>query len=163
VTNSTAFKNIQIRKIGPEDILTLVDYRLIYLSELQGYMEENYRQKLRRDLTVYFEKAIHEGRFTAVLAEKEGKAVSFGGLVIKEIPGDANRSTYLEGDILNMYTIPEERRKGISSLILEQLLAEAKQLGLTKVALHTSKDGEKLYRKYQFTEPVYPYLERIIE
>ncbi len=163
MTNSSAFKNIEIRKIGPEDISTLVDYRLIYLTELQGEMKVNYREQLSRDLTVYFEKAIKEGRFTAVLAEKKGKAVSFGGMIIKEIPGDANRSTYLEGDILNMYTIPEERRKGISSLILEQLLAEAKRLELTKVALHTSKDGEKLYRKYQFSEPDYPYLERIIE
>ena len=84
-------------------------------------------------------------------------------MVIKEIPGDVKRSTYLEGDILNMYTIPEARRKGISSLILESLLNEAKKTGITKVALHTSKDGEKLYRKYHFSEPVYPYLERIID
>ncbi|MBP1637536.1 MAG: Acetyltransferase, partial [Bacteroidetes bacterium] len=97
------------------------------------------------------------------LAEINGKAVSFGGMVIKEIPGDVNRSTYLEGDILNMYTIQEARRKGISSLILENLLAEAKRMGMTKVALHTSKDGEELYRKFLFKDPTYPYLERIIE
>ena len=62
-----------------------------------------------------------------------------------------------------MYTIPEARRKGISSLILERLLEEAKLMGMTKVALHTSKDGEKLYRNFGFAEPHYPYLERIIE
>jgi len=46
---------------------------------------------------------------------------------------------------------------------LENLLSEAKSMGITKVALHTSKDGEKLDRKYQFSEPVYPYLERTID
>lgn len=156
-------KNIQLRKIGINDISVLVEYRLLYLSELQGKMEDTYREKLRSDLTRYFERTLNDGRFMAVLAEENGKIVSFGGMVIKEIPGDANRSTYLEGDILNMYTIPEARRKGISSMILESLLNEARNLGMTKVSLHTSKDGEKLYRKYHFSEPHYPYLERIID
>lgn len=160
---TTAQENIRLRKLGPEDISVLVKYRLQYLAELQGEMELTYVQQLQNDLMVYFGRAMRENRFMAVLAEMDGKVVSFGGMIIKEIPGDANRSTYLEGDILNMYTIPEARRKGISSLILEQLLEEARLLGMTKVSLHTSKDGEKLYRKYHFSEPVYPYLERIIE
>ena len=83
-------------------------------------------------------------------------------MVIKEIPGDFTKSSYLEGDILNMYTVPEARRLGISSMILEKLLAEAKTMGISKVALHTSKDGEKMYRNFGFSEPVYPYLELVI-
>ena len=160
---ASANQNIRLRKMGPEDISVLVKYRLLYLAELQGEMEQTYREQLQKDLNTYFERALQEGRFMSILAEEDGKVVSFGGMVIREIPGDANRSTYLEGDILNMYTIPEARRKGISSLVLEGLLAEAKQKGITKVALHTSKDGEQLYRKFGFTEPHYPYLERIID
>ena len=163
MTTASANKNIRLRKIELKDISVLVEYRLLYLSELQGEMEEDYRVQLQKDLKAYFERAIQEGRFMAILAEENEKVVSFGGMVIKEIPGDANRSTYLEGNILNMYTIPEARRKGISSLILDSLLKEAKEMGITKVALHTSKDGEKLYRKFGFSEPHYPYLERIIE
>ncbi len=83
-------------------------------------------------------------------------------MIIKEIPGDSYKSSYLEGDILNMYTIPEVRRQGISSMILERLLAEAKSMGISKVALHTSKDGEILYRKFGFSEPAYPYLELVL-
>ena len=154
---------INIRKVELADVSLLVDYRLAYLAELQGDMNSDYREKLRSDLSDYFEKTIRNRQFFAFLAEINGKAVSFGGMVIKEIPGDVNRSTYLEGDILNMYTIQEARRKGISSLILENLLAEAKRMGMTKVALHTSKDGEELYRKFLFKDPTYPYLERIIE
>jgi len=107
----------------------------------------------------FFQKSMANGSFMALVAEFEGKAVAYGGMVIREIPGDFNRSSYLEGDILNMYTIPTARRKGISTLILKQLLGNAKLMGVTKVALHTSKDGEKLYRSVGFSEPVYPYLE----
>jgi GNAT superfamily N-acetyltransferase len=61
-----------------------------------------------------------------------------------------------------MYTIPEARRQGISSMILSQLLTEAKAMGISKVALHTSKDGEILYRKFGFAEPIYSYLELVL-
>jgi GNAT superfamily N-acetyltransferase len=96
------------------------------------------------------------------MAEYDGAAIAFGGMVIKKIPGDFSKASYLEGDILNMYTIPEARRKGISSLILTSLLSDARKMGICKVALHTSKDGEKLYRKFGFSEPAYPVLELII-
>jgi GNAT superfamily N-acetyltransferase len=140
----------------------LIEYRLAYLAELQGTRDEEYKTQLKKDLEIYFRKSLEEGRFFALYAELEGKIVSFGGMIIKEIPGDTSKSSYLEGDILNMYTIPEARRQGISSLILEQLLSEAKSMGISKVALHTSKDGEILYRKFGFAEPVYPYLELVI-
>jgi N-acetylglutamate synthase-like GNAT family acetyltransferase len=52
---------------------------------------------------------------------------------------------------------------GVGALILEHLLSEARTMGMSKVALHTSKDGEKLYRNYGFSEPVaYPFLELIL-
>lgn len=152
-----------VRKADVGDVPLLVAYRMRYLTELQGVMDERYKLKLLEDLTHYFDRGLTEGRFIAFYAELEGRIVSFGGMVIKEIPGDIYKTSYLEGDILNMYTVPDARRKGVSSVILEALLDEAKKRGISKVALHTSKDGEKLYRKYHFTEPVYPYLERPID
>jgi GNAT superfamily N-acetyltransferase len=158
----TKISELNIKKISVDEIPVLVEYRLLYLTELQGTMNLEYQDKLKTDLTFYFKTAVNEGRFLAFYAELAGKIVSFGGMVIKQIPGDINKSTYLEGDILNMYTIPEARRKGISSVILENLLSEAKKMGISKVALHSSKDGEKLYRSFGFSEPEYPYLERVI-
>jgi len=153
---------LTVRKADISDVPVLVAYRVRYLTELQGEMDERYKLKLVDDLTRYFDRALTDGRFIAFYARLEETIVSFGGMVVKEIPGDIYKTSYLEGDILNMYTVPKARRQGISSVILEALLDEAKKRGISKVALHTSKDGEKLYRKYQFSEPVYPYLERPI-
>lgn len=153
---------IIIRKVEPEDISIMTDYRLVYLTELQGERSEDYRRALKEELENYFIKSMDKGSFFAVLAEYENQILSFGGMVIKNIPGDFNKASYMEGDILNMYTIPEARRKGISSMILEELLDNAKEMGLSKVSLHTSKDGEQLYRKFGFKDPVYPVLEILI-
>ena len=154
---------IVIRKVENGDIETMANYRLDYLTELQGERGEDYKQKLRTELIGFLKSEIENARFFALLAEFNGEILSFGAMVVKRIPGDFNQSSYLEGDILNMYTLPKFRRMGISSLILKRLLEEARELGISKVALHTSKDGEKLYRKYGFSEPIYPVLERLID
>lgn len=151
--------NIQIREIGTSEVETLTTYRIAYLTELQGEQSEEYQLKLRQELNDYFTQALAEKRFFAYLAELKGEILSFGAMVIKKIPGDFNQSSYLEGDILNMFTVPFARRKGISAMILQQLINEAKNRGISKISLHTSKDGEKLYRKFGFSEPVYPVLE----
>jgi GNAT superfamily N-acetyltransferase len=150
---------VKIRSVELNDVKVLTDYRLQYLTEMQGERTIAYKEKLRGELELFFINSMKEGSFFAVIAEYEGRALAFGGMVIKKIPGDFNRPTYSEADILNMYTVPEARRKGISSLILKNLLIEAQQLGITKVSLHTSKDGEQLYRKFGFKDPVFPVLE----
>jgi N-acetylglutamate synthase-like GNAT family acetyltransferase len=150
---------IKVREIGIHEVELLTTYRMAYLAEMQGERTEEYQVKLQNELHRYFTKSLKENRCFAFLAEQDHEALSFGAMILKKIPGDFNKSTYLEGDILNMYTVPKARRKGISSLILQELLNEARNRGISKVSLHTSKDGEKLYRKFGFSEPVYPVLE----
>ena len=150
---------INIREIGSNEVELLTTYRMAYLTEMQGERDEEYQQKLKSELNQYFSDALAEKRFFAFLAELNGEILSFGAMVLKKIPGDFNQSSYLEGDILNMYSLPFARRKGISALILQQLLNEAMKRGVSKVSLHTSKDGEKLYRKFGFNDPLYPVLE----
>jgi len=150
---------IGIRKVEEADIDSMIAYRIAYLTEMQGARESRFVELLKKDLSVFFHRSIADGSFVSFVAEYEGTALSYGAMVLREIPGDFNRSSYLEGDILNMYTIPLARRKGISTLILNRLITEAKAMGVTKLALHTSKDGEKLYRSVGFKAPEYPYLE----
>lgn len=151
--------DIKIRETGPSEIALLIKYRISYLTEMQGERAPEYISELESNLQKYFTEALSEKRIFAYIATIDEKPVSFGAMVIKKIPGDFNKPFYLEGDILNMYTIPEARRRGISSVVLEHLIAGARERGISKISLHTSKYGEKLYRKYGFTEAVYPILE----
>jgi len=57
------------------------------------------------------------------------------------------------GYILNLYTIPEARKKGICTRLLNELIKEAKSLGLTYLHLHASEDGMNIYRKTGFAKP----------
>jgi GNAT superfamily N-acetyltransferase len=150
---------IKIRQVGLEETGLLTTYRMAYLKEMQGERSDEYQLNLKNELNQYFAEAMAQKRFFAFLAEQQGEILGFGAMVLKKIPGDFNQSLYLEGDILNMYTVPFARGKGISSMILDRLLAEARWWGISKVMLHTTKAGEKLYRNFGFSEPVYPVLE----
>jgi GNAT superfamily N-acetyltransferase len=150
---------LEINKVNAEDIPELIRYRIDYLTEMQGTRDKLYLNKLASKMTSFFKKSISEGSFFGLVATIESEIIAYGGMVIRHIPGDFSNSVYLEADILNMYTIPAARKRGVSGQILLRLIQEAKSMGITKLCLHTSVDGENLYRSAGFSDPSYPYLE----
>ncbi|OJV18123.1 MAG: hypothetical protein BGO30_04025 [Bacteroidetes bacterium 41-46] len=151
---------IELNLLDRGKISSFVNYRIEYLEEMQGFISDSYKEILREKFNAYFTGAIDEGRFFGYVLKEDDKEVSFGGMVLKEIPGDINKPLYTEGEILNMYTLPEARKKGYSSAVLKALIDEAERRGVSKISLHTSKDGERLYRSFGFCEPAFPVLER---
>lgn len=51
---------------------------------------------------------------------------------------------------MNMYTNPEYRRKGIAYRVLDMLVKEAKDRGITAISLEATAMGRPLYEKYGF-------------
>lgn len=105
---------------------------------------------------------MEDDSFIAVIAEYENRAVGFGGMVIQRIPGNFNLIEGMAGYILNMYTIPDFRKNGICSALLNKLIEEGKNLGVKKFFLHASPDGIELYKRYGFSDPGLPELELVI-
>ncbi len=59
---------------------------------------------------------------------------------------------------MNMYTLPQFRRRGICAGILNELVKEGKKIGITAFELHATAAGEFVYKKNGFTihqEPTY--------
>jgi GNAT superfamily N-acetyltransferase len=105
-------------------------------------------------LRQYFSEAIPSNNFIAWLAEYNGKIIGTSGMVVWQMPA---RYGGLEsgrlGYILNLYTVPEARRKGICTRLLNELIKEAKSLELKYLHLHASEEGRNIYRKAGFVEP----------
>jgi GNAT superfamily N-acetyltransferase len=51
---------------------------------------------------------------------------------------------------MNIYTLPEHRRKGICKGILEHLVEAAKEEGVTGFELHATKEGEMVFKQNGF-------------
>ena len=54
--------------------------------------------------------------------------------------------------IMNMYTRPEYRRKGIAGKTLELLIRDSKAKGITAISLEATDMGRALYEKYGFVK-----------
>jgi GNAT superfamily N-acetyltransferase len=157
-------KEIVYRRGTLDDTQALVDLRVRFLNELLNHPENNETRVVRKSLLEYFTEAIPSRDFVAWVAEYGGKIVATSGMVVWRIPAryGAVESGKL-GYLLNFYTIPEARGKGIATRLLNELIEEAKSMGLRYVHLHASKDGEPIYRKAGFVEPKMPELKLILE
>jgi ribosomal protein S18 acetylase RimI-like enzyme len=147
------FTDIRFHRAGLRDINTVAKYRVELANLMYGHTWDAQARKLEKKVRQYLRTAIPEGAFIAWLAESEGKVLAVSGMVVWRIPP---RYGALEGEqayILNMYTIPEARGQGLCNRLLKELIKEAKKLRIKKVSLHTSKDGEPIYRKAGFKEP----------
>ena len=145
---------INYRRANIDDIEILIDYRVRCLNELYNHPEDDETEILRKALREYFSEAIPSNDFIAWLAEYNGKIIGTSGMVVWQMPA---RYGGLEsgklGYILNLYIVPEARRKGICTRLLHELINEAKSLGLKYLHLHASENGINIYRKAGFVKP----------
>ena len=147
-------QNIVYRRAGVDDGPDLVDYRVRFLDEQYNHPEDDRTRTLRRSLLEYFSKAIPSNDFIAWVAEFDGKIIGTSGMVVWQIParyGGVESGNL--GYLLNFYTVPEARRKGVCTRLLNELTEEAKSLGLKYLHLRASEDGINIYRKAGFVEP----------
>lgn len=146
-------EKLSYRRASIDDVETLVCYRIRFLSELHNHPEDDETEILRKSLRGYFTKAIPSNDFIAWLAEYNERIVGTGGMVVWERPANyGGLESGKLGYILNCYTIPEARRKGICTRLLNELIREAKSLGLKYLHLNATEDGMNIYRKAGFAE-----------
>lgn len=140
------------------DVELLVQSRIDFLEDHWGKQEKTSVEKLRPELSTYFKTMVGSGEYIAILAKHESVLVAVGGIVLRWQPGSFKIPEGKIGYVMNMYTVPEFRRQGVSSKILNLLLDESKKRGYKVFELHATKSGEPVYIKngfYKHTEPTY--------
>ena len=90
--------------------------------------------------------------FFAWIAESNNEIIATSGLSFLQKPPHFINLTGKFAYIMNMYTKPEWRRKGIGLALLEKLIEEIKKKGIESVVLHATPYGRPLYEKYGFRE-----------
>ncbi|MCP3099118.1 GNAT family N-acetyltransferase [Myxococcus sp. K15C18031901] len=139
-----------IRKAGLAELEDVIRLRLALMCELAAPHPEElavWAEATRR----YLPTALPAGRFHVWLAYVDGEAVACAGLAPYERPPSPEGLSGLEGYIVNMYTAPRWRRRGISRALMTDMLDFARELGLGRLWLHASNDGRPLYEAMGFS------------
>jgi GNAT superfamily N-acetyltransferase len=98
----------------------------------------------------YFAKALKDGSYRGWLAEEEGRIIGGGGIVISPWPASPLDAQPRRAMILNIYTEPEYRRRGIARRLMQVILDWLRQEEFSTVALHASNEGRALYESLGF-------------
>ena len=155
--------NYSIKKATIEDIPQLIECRIEFVKEGNDNVSKDELDNYCKHLEKYFLKHIQDGSFISWIAvDDKQNIIATSGLEIQlKIPQLWNLPGK-ESYILNMYTKPKWRRKGIGSVLLEKLLEESKINGINIVSLHASDIGRLLYEKYGF-KPNHHYMFKILD
>jgi ribosomal protein S18 acetylase RimI-like enzyme len=141
-----------LRKANLNDIEVLIDFRVIFLKEIQGIPSAKEMELFRKSLKEYFLSKMKSYEYIAWLAEADKKVIATSGVSFLKKPPHFINITGRFAYIMNMYTEPEWRRRGVGSMLLEKLFEEIKKRGISSVVLHSTLAGKSLYERYGFKE-----------
>lgn len=138
-------------KVTIEHIDTIISLRLALLKELDELSSPQEEQLMETATREYLQTALLNHEFISYMAETNGEPVSISGMVLFKRPPYLENLQGIEAYILNMYTVPKFRGKGLAKRLLEECIDESKKSGVKRIWLHASEDGEPLYKKMGFT------------
>lgn len=144
--------DIRVKAASLADMELLVRWRMEVLHEVFGVPLDQPMEELEQENRRYYQAELPSGGHVACFACEGEEIVGCGGVCIyREMPSPDNPSgkcAYL----MNIYTRPCFRGKGVGEKIVRWLVGQAKGQGITKIYLEASESGRALYRKLGFSE-----------
>jgi len=143
---------ISYRTATVDDINDLVSLRIIFLQEVEKNCNPKYDNKVRNSIYAYFMDNLPKKTYISWLALDDDKIVGTSGLSFNVVQPSYGNPSGKEAYIMNMYTIPEYRKKGIAKNLLDKTMEEAKKREVGKIRLHATSMGRPIYLKKGFEE-----------
>jgi GNAT superfamily N-acetyltransferase len=141
--------NPTIREASARDIPEILRQRR------RMYEDMNYRDAIALDAMAslsfaYLTTAMGDGSFRAWLATDGDRVIAGGAVVISAWPAHPYDLECRRATILNVYTDPEYRRRGLARKLMQTMIVWCQREGFARVTLHASDDGRYLYESLGF-------------
>ncbi|MBX3027318.1 GNAT family N-acetyltransferase [bacterium] len=95
--------------------------------------------------------ALADGSYRGWVLEDADGVVAGGGLMLRSLlPRPGYLEGGMEGYVLNVYTEPTHRRRGLARRLMAAILAWCDAARVSRVSLHASDDGRALYAALGF-------------
>lgn len=98
----------------------------------------------------YFAKKLEPGEFIAYVAVADGRVVATTGLIVRQNPPSAKNLEGREAFVLNVFTVPAFRGRGIATALLERTIAAAREARCGRVVLHAAEKAVPIYTRAGF-------------
>ena len=121
--------SLTYKKATIEDIDILIETRITVLRAANQLSDEVDMTEVRNQSYEYYRQALTDDTHVAYLVLDEEEVVGAGGVSFFRVMPTFHNATGKKAYIMNMYTKPEYRRRGIAYQTLDLLVAEARNQG----------------------------------
>ena len=149
---------LELKMGKQQDIEDLVEMRLAFSLTMHPTEDQEEVNSLRFELGKYFLEKMKKNQYIGILGYFEEKLVCSAGLIVFEMPPTIGNHNRINGLVVNVYTKPEYRKMGFGEETIKFLIEIARDKGIEKLCLNTTREGESIYRKLGFTEDKYKEL-----
>jgi len=122
-----------------------------------GAIQPELEESLRQTSAAYFASAIPAGEYVGWIAyaRDSSEPIAGGGVQLRSLlprPNATGDGVLLgrEGLVLNVYTEPGWRRRGIARQLMDAIIAWAADAGVVRLVLSASPAGRSLYEQIGF-------------
>lgn len=144
--------NLTYKRATIEDIDILTETRIEVLREANKLSGDIDMSEVEKQSYDYYKKALCDGTHIAYLIFDGNHFVGAGGVSFFQIMPTYHNPSGKKAYIMNVYTHPDYRRKGIAYQTLDKLVCDAKRKGITSISLEATAMGRPLYVKYGFVK-----------
>lgn len=143
---------ITYKRATLKDIEILTKTRIEVLRAANKLSDETDMSELEKRSYSYYQKALSDGSHIACLVFDGSRLVGTGGVSFFQVMPTYHNPGGNKAYIMNMYTIPSYRRRGIAYKTLDMLVQASKNKGVTAISLEATEMGRPLYEKYGFVK-----------
>lgn len=144
--------NFKYKKATIKDIDELVRTRIIVLRAANKLSDDADMSEVQKESYDYYQRALKSGEHIAYLVYDDDKFIGAGGVSFYQVMPTYHNPSGKKAYIMNMYTAQDYRGQAIAFNTLDLLVKEAREIGITQIALEATQMGRPLYEKYGFIQ-----------
>ena len=147
---------IQVRRAGPDDLVTLLEHRLGMIESVfpAARIDPELGREIREANRAWLD--LHLGRdYDAWIGWVDGQPAGSAAVLWFPHPPTPSNPIGLEAYVLSVFTVPEFRRRGVAQALMSEIVAETRRRGIRRIWLRASEEGRPLYADMGFGEANY--------
>lgn len=146
--------NLIYKRATIEDIEILTETRIEVLRAANKLSADVDMSEVKKYSYHYYQKALCDGSHIAYLVFDGNRCVGTGGVSFFQVMPTCHNPSGNKAYIMNIYTDPEYRRKGIAYKTLDLLIKDTKSKRISSISLEATDMGRALYEKYGFAKMI---------
>lgn len=140
-----------IRRASTADLETLVAQRRAMFRDM-GYDDEDALDSMSAKFRVWLLQHMNAGDYLAwLMSAPDGSTAAGAGLWLMDWPPHMIGKGTRRGNVLNVYTMENFRRRGLARRLMEVVLHWCRENCVDTIILHASPSGRTLYESMGFT------------